>query len=1049
MNLKKLLSVILAITVLCSLFGTFTALAATEYVTGDLTYNGNLELLGSTFHGWAGSDEGTNRVSTTLTHGGDRSIKLAASNGSKMAIYQSIFGVIPGEKYKFSAYLYIKELLTFSDNVGGSMEIEFYEADGLTRTGNSVFKCFPGEKEQWTLCSFEGVAPKNAGCAFIHLYLDCGGEIYFDDVSFVGKVTKEDYEAIKAQNELGIRSWEHSQELVKLEQEQFENTQFAPGSANTVLNPSFEELDADGNPVHYQGFKKEWSSITHITDEEARTGKYSGKITTDDPSVRLPYIMQQLTGDLVAGSEYMLSAWVKPKGMAALQGAMLKVETYSSSETSAATYTGSGETGTLLVEDGVWQEVKLVFTLPENTNTIIFYIRMTGTGTLYYDDISFGPTGSSSVMNFYTKDVFYYTEDGKLEAFADIDYINHPIANGSTVDFVIKDGETVIASQTVPASASAKAEFDIMTLAEKTKKYTISAVYKTADGTIIEESAPKRIYRYDRPTMLDENGRFIVDGKPLDVMMLYGSYVQYYDDYVKAGITVVRPDDVRYSVVNNIPEIRKNLDAAHEKGLKVLYQLYGRPAGHPFQIPTTKRLVEEFKDHPALLAWMMIDEPCKQVGTGTYTEVLEYLEEGYKVIRDIDPHHPVYTLECAGLPTSLEQSLQYVDIAAVDPYPLEATQTYHPYNITKRTVDAVFNEKDVWALGYASDRYLPWDAGAIEYRMNLYTMVWAGAEGLGFYTNHNKTPLLMDTLTKMNESGELHQVYDHFVNKNSQVFNEYLGNDYWMRSWVDEGNLYVLVKEHKNDGTDTPVNFNLKSANGLIEINGFEAQLVNGPTAETVTSADSTFSLTLKPLEIGMYKIALDDSVDLSLLDEPMYSDLAGFEWAADAIEKITSMGIANNEGTGIYSPGKAITRGDFAGYLIRTLGLSADVTDQFADVDASSPYAKEIAIGKALGILKGTGNNIFEPNAPISRQDLMVICARGLRSLNRIASADAASVLASFSDIGLISDYALSDVAAMVASRTITGNPDLTINPLGNTTRAEAAVIMSRMLAY
>ena len=62
------------------------------------------------------------------------------------------------------------------------MEIEFYEADGLTRTGNSVFKCFPGEKEQWTLCSFEGVAPKNAGCAFIHLYLDCGGEIYFDDV---------------------------------------------------------------------------------------------------------------------------------------------------------------------------------------------------------------------------------------------------------------------------------------------------------------------------------------------------------------------------------------------------------------------------------------------------------------------------------------------------------------------------------------------------------------------------------------------------------------------------------------------------------------------------------------------------------------------------------------------------------------------------------------------------------------------------------------------------------------------------------------------------
>ncbi|MBQ7037175.1 MAG: S-layer homology domain-containing protein, partial [Clostridia bacterium] len=58
------------------------------------------------------------------------------------------------------------------------------------------------------------------------------------------------------------------------------------------------------------------------------------------------------------------------------------------------------------------------------------------------------------------------------------------------------------------------------------------------------------------------------------------------------------------------------------------------------------------------------------------------------------------------------------------------------------------------------------------------------------------------------------------------------------------------------------------------------------------------------------------------------------------------------------------------------------------------------------------------------------------------------AADLAAFSDSGMIADYASSHVAAMVAEGLIKGNADGTINPLGNTTRAEAAVIMQRILA-
>ncbi|MBE7024775.1 MAG: S-layer homology domain-containing protein [Ruminococcaceae bacterium] len=45
------------------------------------------------------------------------------------------------------------------------------------------------------------------------------------------------------------------------------------------------------------------------------------------------------------------------------------------------------------------------------------------------------------------------------------------------------------------------------------------------------------------------------------------------------------------------------------------------------------------------------------------------------------------------------------------------------------------------------------------------------------------------------------------------------------------------------------------------------------------------------------------------------------------------------------------------------------------------------------------------------------------------------------------MADYALPHVKAMIASGLVKGNADGTINPKGNTTRAEAAVIMQRIV--
>ena len=1064
MKLKKTLSIVLVIVAMCSLFGGFTALAdeavlADGLVSGELLIGGNMELIGTSFSMWKGHGE----LSIGFAHSGERSSKQVFNE--EIIVHQRTDGIISGEEYTLSAYLYVKEVketpIIKKDEEGNEIiempEIACFRVLFLDETGkelSAVSKVFAGTVGQWEQIFMNCVAPAGATEVSVQLSVVAAGEIFWDDASFVGKTTAAKLAEKKATDEAAIAAYERSNLLLAEEQAKDAAMTVAPDAAKVIVNSSFEEAgETEDCAKGWEGFQKKWGEVTFRSNEEAHTGNYSMKIL-GTPDTYMPWARQTVSSNFIVGNTYVFSAWVKAKELQYGNSVFLKTEYYNSNEINASSYMGGAESSNYKLTDDEWTRINMVFTMPENTATMQIYIRTsTGNAVVYYDDVELGPTADSSVMNFMTEYTFNYTEVENAKTSTTIDYISSPIEAGSTVEYTIKDGDTVVYQESVPAAPSIKWSFPVMKLAETGKAYTIEAAYKKADGSVIETTEPRRIYRYNRPTMLDEQGRFIDEnGKPIDVVFLYGAFSKFFDDYAAAGITVVRPDDIRSDETDNIAEYRKLMDAAHEKGLKVIYQLYGNAAGHPMQISTTKRFVEAFKDHPALLAWMLCDEPSYQYLPGrqaqTYKEILEYVEMGYKVVRDLDPHHPIYVLEgISPNPTAFEETFQLADIVAMDPYPKEETETTYTYQIVKDAVGAAQGVKEVWSLGYAHNWYYPsYIPDADGLRMQNYMALWAGASGFGYYTYPDFTPTLMEVLKQSNESGERHQMFDHFVRGNSPVFDEYMGPEYWYRSWVDKDKMYLVVKEHKNDGENTNLDFKLKSTNGLIEINGYTAKLVSGTTEETFVSDNSTFKLTMKPTQISLYEIIPNAPVDFSKITNPVYNDLVGFEWAQDAIVNTTKNKIANSKGANLYAPGENITRGDFAMYLIRTLGLTADVTDQFADVDPNSEYAKEIAIGKALGILKGTGGNSFEPEQAISRQDLMVICARGLRIAKGLADADYQVALANFTDKGLIADYAINDIGAMVSARIITGNPDLTINPLGNTTRAEAAVIMDRI---
>ena len=131
---------------------------------------------------------------------------------------------------------------------------------------------------------------------------------------------------------------------------------------------------------------------------------------------------------------------------------------------------------------------------------------------------------------------------------------------------------------------------------------------------------------------------------------------------------------------------------------------------------------------------------------------------------------------------------------------------------------------------------------------------------------------------------------------------------------------------------------------------------------------------------------------------------------------------------------------------LTRAFKITEGETEQFADVDSSKYYAEELRLAKAAGIVAGIGDNKFNPEGEISRQDMMLMLYRALKAQGYELSEPDYAVLAEFADAALISDYAKDAVAVFVKDGII-GGANGKINPKAQATRAEIAVMLSRVL--
>lgn len=177
------------------------------------------------------------------------------------------------------------------------------------------------------------------------------------------------------------------------------------------------------------------------------------------------------------------------------------------------------------------------------------------------------------------------------------------------------------------------------------------------------------------------------------------------------------------------------------------------------------------------------------------------------------------------------------------------------------------------------------------------------------------------------------------------------------------------------------------------------------------------------------------------------FTDLAQYDWAKDAIYHLSEEGVIKGTSETTFTPGNNIRRGDYILILTRMFQLESDKTvEDFDDVAKDSYYYEAIQTARALGIAQGDDNNRFRPEASITRQDMITLTMRAVEITEYLPMDSAEASLSEFLDSNDVAAYAQKSMKAAVGEGFIIGDQNL-LNPLGYTTRAQAAVFAERIM--
>lgn len=607
---------------------------------------------------------------------------------------------------------------------------------------------------------------------------------------------------------------------------------YADAPFNHLQNPGFEQL-ADGNPVSWLARSGWTNPLIGASSAAARTGG-GGVWLHNTQETDRSSVSQALAVDEFA--TFTFSFWLKSVDVTGM-GVGIRVEFYSEEPMTSNTFLSVSRGAVLTLPAGVWRQAEHTVKVPAEAKYAAVYVMNYGTGTVHVDDAAAIETiPQPIILSSEPNQLTYYPDVAAATIKTEL-YPKGGSHAGRTVDFKVAHAVTgaVLASQSgYAAQDHLQFQFDPQTM-QLREPYAVSTVVRDTYANVVDSSETV-VYRWERPTSVLADGTLLVDGQPFFPVIAYHAYMTDYPHMAEIGVNTVIG-----SLTNSAATVQRVLDEAHEHGLKMLYPLYydGKMREN-FELIET--LVPAFKDHPALIGWMLMDEPS------SVNMSVEELAETYRLIRSLDPVHPVYEVEAA--PEQFGNYGRVPDVLAIDTYPFPRKPITAVGEETRQAYAATGQVKPVWHIlqtfHYPESTSWPYLPNSTEVRNMAYQALTGGAKGYGYYSINDpgwrlRHSVLWNGLKSFKD--ELALIAK--LSRAQSIAGEWGDGEEWKLWETDEGVYAVILNE-----TATPTTAVLP-----LEWTGYTAELLHGRAREEFRSASDELVVELDALDTLVYRL--------------------------------------------------------------------------------------------------------------------------------------------------------------------------------------------------
>lgn len=268
-----------------------------------------------------------------------------------------------------------------------------------------------------------------------------------------------------------------------------------------------------------------------------------------------------------------------------------------------------------------------------------------------------------------------------------------------------------------------------------------------------------------------------------------------------------------------------------------------------------------------------------------------------------------------------------------------------------------------------------------------------------------------------------------------------------MRSLTGAEVSYKINTEEKTMNSTVDMYYKVTPAAGKLVIQNVSGGILALTKLKVAGAGTTTNDVSVETTpEAIRYAMALMRGIDV-----PEFTDVPKDAWYHDYVYDLVYRGVVNGMTATTYEPEGKLTRAQF----VKLLACSLEEAETLKTYEGQHPFTDSeghwaetyIAWAKDKGIVEGVSATEFDPEAPITREQMATIFGRyALKQGIELPKSDNAA--GSFPDADKISEYAREFVELMRIAGILNGYEDGTFRPQGNATRAEAAKLFSLFLS-